>query len=78
MENLDSINKQVVQKIVERAALGKTTYGVTMDRDDLKLQHWLAHLQEELLDAAVYIEKILKQDQSKSTTDRELSDVIRA
>ena len=66
MENLDSINKQVVQKIVKRAALGKANYGVTMDRDDLKLQHWLTHLQEELLDAAVYIEKILKEENEET------------
>jgi len=60
----------VVRKIVERAALGKTTYGVTMDRDDLKLQHWLAHLQEELLDAAVYIEKILKEEGERAPYDK--------
>ena len=65
MEGLDSINHQVVRKIVERAAKGQTTYGVTMDRDDLKMKHWLAHLQEELLDAAVYIEKVLKEEEKK-------------
>ena len=30
-----------------------------MDRNDLKYRDWLIHLQEELLDAAVYIEKLL-------------------
>lgn len=30
-----------------------------MDRNDLKYRDWLLHLQEELLDGAVYIEKLL-------------------
>ena len=29
-----------------------------MERDDLSLQEWLQHLQDELLDAAVYVEKL--------------------
>jgi len=29
-----------------------------MDRTDLKYRDWLIHLQEELLDGAVYIEKL--------------------
>jgi hypothetical protein len=33
-----------------------------MERDDLTLMQWLQHLQEELMDAAVYIEKIKQLD----------------
>ena len=32
-----------------------------MERNDLTFQEWMTHLQEELMDAIVYIEK-LKQD----------------
>jgi hypothetical protein len=31
-----------------------------MERDDLNKEEWLIHLQEELLDGAVYIEKLLE------------------
>jgi hypothetical protein len=29
-----------------------------MERDDLSLDEWLTHLQEELMDATLYIEKL--------------------
>jgi len=65
MKELDSINHAVIQKIHDRAEKGFQTYGVTMDRDDLGMLNWLQHLQEEMLDACIYIEKVLrfKEDQ---------------
>ena len=56
---LDSINQAVIEKVCDRAVKGFQTYGVTMDRDDLGMLNWLQHLQEEMLDACIYIEKIL-------------------
>lgn len=54
------IAEAVANKVRERAEVGYKKYGVTADRDDLSFDEWLNHLQEELLDAAVYIEKIRK------------------
>lgn len=48
---------QVAKKIGERAEKGLQKYGVTCERGDLSISEWLTHLQEELMDAAVYIEK---------------------
>ena len=48
----------VVGKLRGRSARGVRKYGVTTERTDLTKLEWLRHLQEELLDAAVYIEKI--------------------
>lgn len=39
-----------------RSQIGLAKYGVTTERTDLDLKQWLTHLQEELLDAVVYIE----------------------
>ena len=39
-----------------RAEAGKEKYGTTLERKDLEDKAWLQHLQEELLDAANYIE----------------------
>ena len=47
----------VARRIVQRAAKGKEKYGVTCERTDLDLHQWLTHLQEELMDAVVYIER---------------------
>ena len=33
-------------------------YGVNTMRDDLSVLEWLQHLQEELMDGCVYIEKL--------------------
>jgi hypothetical protein len=54
----DAITDAVVVQLRTRAEKGKEKYGTTMERDDLTLMQWLQHLQEELMDAAVYVEKL--------------------
>ena len=54
----DAITDAVVVQLRTRAKKGKLKYGTTMERDDLTLIQWLQHLQEELMDAAVYVEKL--------------------
>jgi hypothetical protein len=54
----DAITDAVVVQLRTRAEKGKSKYGTTMERDDLTLMQWLQHLQEELMDAAVYVEKL--------------------
>ncbi len=56
---MSKIEEQVINKIRSRADAGKAKYGVTMERTDLTNAEWLQHLQEELMDAAVYVEKLL-------------------
>jgi hypothetical protein len=56
---MSSCEEAVIAKIRLRQKAGLTKYGVTMERTDLTHAQWLNHLQEELLDAAVYIEKLL-------------------
>ncbi len=58
----DPIVIKVLAKYYERSQLGIQKYGRTLNRDDLNLIEWLNHLQEELMDATLYIEK-LKQEQ---------------
>lgn len=43
-------------RLAERSARGIAKYGTTTERGDLSRVEWLRHLQEELLDGAVYIE----------------------
>lgn len=57
---MSKIEDRVSDKLLTRAATGYQKYGVTMERGDLSKEDWLIHLQEELLDGAVYIEKILE------------------
>lgn len=54
----DSIVDAVIDKLIDRAHVGKKKYNTDLDREDLSLVEWITHLQEELLDAANYLEKI--------------------
>ena len=55
---MSKIEEQVIEQIRNRAAIGKNKYGHTLERNDLNLLEWLQHLQEELMDAACYVEKL--------------------
>lgn len=55
---MSKVEDRVIHMIKDRAEVGENKYGVTMERTDLSFIDWITHLQEELLDAAVYIEKI--------------------
>jgi hypothetical protein len=62
----DPILLRVMAKYYERSQTGIKKYGRTLDRDDLNFIDWLSHLQEELMDATLYIEKLKKEAQKKS------------
>ncbi len=57
----DSIVASVIKKFQERSDVGVKKYGVTLDRVDLTTLDWLTHLQEELMDAVNYIERLKKE-----------------
>ena len=57
---MSRIEDEVCKKIQQRAKVGKNKYGVTMERGDLSLVEWLTHLQEELMDATVYVQRLIE------------------
>lgn len=65
MKDLDENVQRVIGKYVTRARMGKKKYGVDTTRTDFDFYTWLVHLQEELMDATIYIER-LKNDIQKS------------
>ena len=61
-EIMNDINvENVCKALKEREKKGLKTYGVNTMRTDLSTLEWLQHLQEELMDASVYIEKLKHQ-----------------
>jgi hypothetical protein len=62
---MSKIEDKVCEKIQSRAKVGKEKYGVTMEREDLNFIQWMNHLQEELMDAIVYIEKVIEKDENR-------------
>ena len=59
MNDMSRIEDEVCKKIQARSEVGKKKYGVTMEEEILSIHEWLNHLQMELMDAAVYVEKLL-------------------
>jgi hypothetical protein len=54
----DFIVESVIDQFKDRSNVGIKKYGVTLDREDLTMLEWLIHLQQELMDATLYIEKL--------------------
>jgi hypothetical protein len=52
----------VIQKIRRRRAAGRKKYGTTMERSDLTRRQWLQHAQEEALDLAIYLERLMREE----------------
>lgn len=59
MEKKDAIVESVVAKYLQRSKLGIKKYGTTLEENNV--DNFLSHLQEELFDASLYIEKLLSQ-----------------
>lgn len=57
---IDKNVESVVESFKERMQRGYKKYGVTTERTDIDVLGWLQHLQEELMDAVVYIERLKK------------------
>jgi hypothetical protein len=57
IEFRDPVVKRVVNKFVSRSDVGFEKYGITLEDDPSKMFEWLNHLQEELMDAVLYLQK---------------------
>ncbi len=53
----DPVVEKVVNKFTSRSDVGFKKYGVTLRDDPGNLFTWLNHLQEELMDGILYIER---------------------
>lgn len=62
---MSAIEDEVARKILERAEFGLGKYGVTVERTDLSTLDWLVHTQEELMDAVVYLERLICDERNK-------------
>jgi hypothetical protein len=53
----DPVVERVVDKFISRSDVGFKKYGVTLEEDQSRIFEWLNHLQEELMDAVLYLQK---------------------
>ena len=54
----DPVVQSVVNKFVDRSDVGFAKYGKTLRDDQSDVFTWLNHLQEELMDAALYLQRL--------------------
>lgn len=66
--------ESVREKLLQRSQVGIKKYGVTTERNDIELISWLKHLQEELLDGAVYIEAAMERMRKEREAGHEPTD----
>ena len=57
---MSKVEEKVIYKIRRRSEAGEEKYGTTMERGDLTMLQWLIHAQEEAMDLAVYLEKLIQ------------------
>ena len=72
---MDKNVEKVITQLRDREEEGLRKYGVNTERKDLTTLQWLQHLQEELMDASVYIEKLkneMKELQQKDFNNSEI------
>ena len=65
----DKYVQQVKDKFEERSQVGIRKYNTTLERNDLSFLEWLTHLQEELMDATLYVERLKTSYAEESTQD---------
>jgi hypothetical protein len=57
----DKIVLRVLSRFAERSQVGIKKYNTTLERNDLSALEWLTHLQDELMDATLYVERLKDQ-----------------
>lgn len=68
---MDSIVTSVIEKFKQRSQFGQRKYGTNLDRIDLKFLDWANHMQEELMDAILYLERLKKEYLMKERFEKE-------
>tara|TARA_R110000803_G_scaffold49773_1_gene103532 strand:- start:522 stop:785 length:264 start_codon:yes stop_codon:yes gene_type:complete len=71
IEFRDPVVERVVNKFVSRSDVGFAKYGITLQDDPSRMFEWLNHLQEELMDAVLYLQKA-----KETRTDQLQEDLI--
>ena len=65
----DPVVERVVDKFVGRSDVGYKKYGVTLEEDPSEMLEWLNHLQEELMDAVLYLQKAKEKYEAPSSKE---------
>lgn len=59
---VDSVVESVVKKFRDRSRVGIEKYGTTLDRKDIDFDGWANHMQMELMDGILYLERLRNEE----------------
>ena len=66
----DTVVASVVRSFQERSRAGQLKYGTTLDRTDLTPLQWAQHMQEELMDAILYLERLKREIEARNLNEK--------
>ena len=69
MQFRDPVVERVCRKFTNRSDVGFEKYGVTLQDDPSEMLAWLNHLQEELMDAVLYLQKAKEKYEATSSEE---------
>ena len=69
MQFRDPVVERVCRKFTDRSDVGYEKYGVTLEDDPSEMLEWLNHLQEELMDAVLYLQKAKEKYEASSSEE---------
>lgn len=75
MTSPDRNVESVRQKMLDRSQVGLTKYGTTTERTDIDFIGWLNHMQQELMDGAIYAQAAMAAHADTGTLEQEVRQV---
>lgn len=55
---MDPVVQSVIEQFQQRSEVGQKKYGTTLEANNAPFLAWVQHMQEELMDAMLYLEKM--------------------
>ena len=55
---MDPVVQRVIERFQQRSEFGQKKYNTTLEGNTLPFLGWVQHMQEELMDAILYLEKM--------------------
>lgn len=75
--NNDGVVQSLIKRFLSRSAKGIDTYGMTLEQNRMPIKDWNLYLQEELMDASLYLEKLRSLHEETDESIKLLSKKVR-
>ena len=75
--NNDGVVQSLIKRFLSRSEKGIDTYGMTLEQNRMPVKDWNLYLQEELMDASLYLEKLRSVHEETDESVKKLSKKIR-